>query len=303
MIFGDPKWFYWPVTFLTAATFVAAHLALVARRHGRASGTPVLSVLAVVSIAIPVVPLLIGVYATCNSDTGHVPHHSGLAIVLGVGGAGVGGHRWTPLYCGWAYLCARNARRDHRVPMRPCERIPRVRCFHRRPRAVLQRQPRSTSWPFPRRDRCPGRLCRRRLMASRANELTSSRPIRYAAMWGPRFGTHDGCGATTRRLTPPARLEYGPTTARRERLARSLTVHRVFTGPRIASRIEYRGCYYSYGHPHRKCVHGREGTRRLPTDSIRLRRDSPQERLNLPKKTDPLRSAWGTYSKRSCSGP
>ena len=67
---GDPMWFWWPLTFAVAAAGTAAHIAGTARRNNAPPArVVVLAGMTVVSVAVPIIPFMIGSGATC-SDTG-----------------------------------------------------------------------------------------------------------------------------------------------------------------------------------------------------------------------------------------
>lgn len=83
MIPPDTVWFWWPVAFAIITGSVATHITQVARRNSRTPGKPVgLGAIAVLSVAIPIVPLTIGFGAAC-SDTGLAANMNLYGILAG----------------------------------------------------------------------------------------------------------------------------------------------------------------------------------------------------------------------------
>lgn len=76
---SDPLWFYWPITFATAASIAVGRLI-------RGPGGLGLAAVAGVSVFLPVVPLWLGLSVTCDDGTHFLDFN---AIALGVGAGAV----------------------------------------------------------------------------------------------------------------------------------------------------------------------------------------------------------------------
>ena len=82
----QPLWFFWPGTFAVAAAVVAARAAMLARASGRSRGACFgLAATPFVALALPVVPMTIGIQVACADGT-HFTSFNAIALVFGVVG-------------------------------------------------------------------------------------------------------------------------------------------------------------------------------------------------------------------------
>jgi uncharacterized membrane protein YidH (DUF202 family) len=81
-----PPWFFWPGTFAVAAAVVAVRAAMLGRASGRSRGVCFgLAAAPFVALALPVVPMIIGIQVACADGT-HFTSFNAIALVFGVVG-------------------------------------------------------------------------------------------------------------------------------------------------------------------------------------------------------------------------